>query len=275
MASQDGDMDNEGSSDSIESSQNLNETVAKIFKEIFDDNVQKFISDPLQDINENKFGNVWSNESEKHVKTMKHTRLFVSAVVKQFHARYGNVSKEIAERSACDEFQKFIIERLSGVDMHPNSFEETKEEFFRRILEIKEKFERKEEIETASKSDVDEVISKSDLMDPVHINHALLCCRVAYDCKDLENPQECLNTFYDKHWLSELVVSYQSPTVPRYVMARCGNVLYVAFRGLESTAATIATGCVKTNTSWKGSTNSRKCYGVNTNFKPVFVVSVM
>ena len=274
MASQDGDMDNEGSSDSIESSQNLNETVAKIFKEIFDDNIQKFISEPLQDINENKFGNVWSSEPEKHVKTMKHTRLFVSAVVKQFHARYGNVSKEIAERSACDEFQKFIIERLSGVDMHPNSFEETKEEFFRRILEIKEKFERKEEIETASKSDVDEVISKSDLMDPVHINHALLCCRVAYDCKDLENPQQCLNTFYDKHWLSELVVSYQSPTVPRYVMARCCNVLYVAFRGFESTVATIGTGCVKTNISWKGSTNLRKCYGINTNFKPVFVASM-
>ena len=72
-------MDSEGSSDSVESSQKLNETVAKIFKEIFDDNVQKFISDPLQDINENKFGNVWSNESEKHVKTMKHTRLLWSS----------------------------------------------------------------------------------------------------------------------------------------------------------------------------------------------------
>ena len=266
-------MDSEGSSDSVESSQKLNETVAKIFKEIFDDNVQS-LSEPLQDIKENKFGHVWSSETERHVKTMGHTRLFVSAVVKQFHARYGNVSKEIAERSACDEFQKFIRKRLSGVVDLPRSFEETKEDFCRKMSVIKEKFERKERMETASKSDVDEVILKSKLMDPVHINHALLCCRVAYDCKDLENPQQCLNTFYDKHWLSELVVSYQSPKVPRYVMARCCNVLYVAFRGFESTVATIGTGCVKTNISWKGSTNLRKCYGINTNFKPVFVASM-
>ena len=278
MASLERDNDSEDSSESVESTQEVGESV---YAKIFDDNIQPF-TEPLEFINENKFGGVWASETERHEKTIKYARQFVSAVVDQFHVHYERVSKEIltsGHTTYVDNFQNYILERLSNNikevgGMPNNSFHEMKKKLCESISKIKVK--RKEEKKTAPKSaDIDEVISKSDLMDPVHINHALLCCRVAYDCKDLENPQQCLNTFYDKHWLSELVVSYQSPTVPRYVMARCGNVLYVAFRGLESTAATIATGCVKTNTSWKGSTNSRKCYGVNTNFKPVFVVSVM
>ena len=261
MATQDKGIDSEESGDSVDSSQECDETVPKIFKEIFDSNITK-LSECLAIINKNTFGTVWSGEEERHVKTIKYSKEFVSGVLNAFRVHYESASKEILEGSTCDKFQNYILKRLSSAvektGMLEKSFYETKQEFIQKISVIKENFEKKEVKETAPKSDIDDVISNTDLMNPVHINHALLCCRVAYECKDLEKPEQCLRTFPDKHWLSELVVSYQSPAVPRYVMARCGNVLYVAFRGLDSEAKTIAAGSVMPHTNWRGQTNSSK-----------------
>ena len=255
------DNDCEDSSESVESTQEVGESV---YAKIFDDNIQPF-TEHLNFINENKFGDVWATETERHNKTIKHAKPFVSAVVDQFNVHYERVSKEILRgHTYVNEFQNYILERLSNNikevgGMHKNSLHEIKEKLCQSISKIK--FQRtEEEKETAPKSDIDEVILKSKLMDPVHINHALLCCRVAYECKDLEKPEQCLNSFPDKHWLSELVVSYQSLTVPRYVMARCGNVLYVAFRGLESELYTLFAGLFNPIINWKGQTNSSKCY---------------
>ena len=255
MASQEtGDDSNGDSVDSVTTDM----TVPFIFERIFDEYIKPF-KERLANIKENKFGDVWSGEREKHDKTMRHARNFISNVVDAFRTQYDSVNKEV-DGSACDKFQQYIHKKLNQLKdkygMLMNSLDEIKKDFDRRISVIKENFEKRETNVTTSKSDIYEAISNTELMDPVHINHALLCCRVAYECKDLEKPERYLNKFADKHWLSELVVSHENAAVPRYVMARSGNVLYVAFRGLGSAVCTTVQGSVRPKVTWMGQTNS-------------------
>ncbi len=54
------------------------------------------------------------------------------------------------------------------------------------------------------------MILNTDLLDPIHLHHALLCCQVAYDCKDPECSKDSLESLEKEHLLSELSVSYEN-----------------------------------------------------------------
>ena len=227
--------------------------VSETFQDIYDHSFGPF-KECLTFIRENKFGAVWSCERERHQKTMKRASEFVSDLVKGFRDKFDELSKLMGVcASPCDCFRKYICGKLSETcqnDMLETSFSKTKEYFDLKITEIEREFAK---LEVA---DFDKGISNTELDEPLHLHHALLCCRLAYDCKDPENPEQCLISYPKPHVLSPLVVSYENSKVPRYVMARYGDVLYVAFRGLDSTLYTIAAGLARPNETWKGKTNS-------------------
>ena len=211
--------------------------VKQIFEStcIFQDAMKGFLG-PLEFLKENQYGMVWTDENELHERTMGASKKFVNDVMEKFRSKHSEIAQQI-DGSACDVFETFFTEKLGESDygkdsLFKYSFQETKKEFSRRISKLKEKLEREEQKGPKTTSDIEEMISQTELFDPIHIHHALLCCRVACDCKDPEHPERSLEELGEKHLLGELIVSHENDEVPRYVMARCGNVLYVTFRGL-------------------------------------------
>ena len=231
-------MDQSESQDPDLTSDNMeiNETVREIFDSAFDAPMEEF-EKPLKVIKDNEFGLVWREENELNDKVMVCAKIFVQAVTTNISSKHGEASKHI-EGSTCDEFLRYIYEKLDnsllGQDPFQDSCNEIKRSFSNKISGLKRKLEAKDDDQTKNKSDLDVMISETELLSPIHFHHALLCCQVANDCKDPELSQHFLEELEKEHLFSELSVSYENEHVPKYVMARCGDVLYVSFKAVQS-----------------------------------------
>ena len=222
--------------DSVHDCVDLNPTVQKIFDGILDGPMEEF-KQPLEFIKENKFRAVWREDTERHEKVMSYAKTFLQAITTSFPSKYAEAAKHI-EGSTCDLFLQYVHDKLDesllGQDPFHDSCKKVHQSITRSLLRIKDKLEKKCDEQPEQKSDLEDMISKTDLLDPIHIHHALLCCQVASDCKYPEHKQKSLEKFEKEHLLSDLYVSYENEQVPKYVMARCGNVLYVCFKGVQS-----------------------------------------
>jgi hypothetical protein len=211
-------------------------TVREIFNGIFDGPMEQF-KKRLLVIRENQYGLVWDDENERHEKVMFHAKTFVKSVTACFPSKHAEAAKHI-EGSTCDLFLQYVHEKLDesllGQDPFEDSCKKIKDLITEKIEQIKGTLEAQQDEQPKQKSDVEIMISQTDLLDPIHIHHALLCCQVAYDCKDPEHSNKSLENLEKEHLLSDLSVSYENEHVPKYVMARCGDVLYVSFKGVQS-----------------------------------------
>ncbi|XP_028411558.1 uncharacterized protein LOC114534202 isoform X1 [Dendronephthya gigantea] len=226
--------------------------MAAIVRGIFDSIVNEPIKQlqmRLEFIKENRFGDVWRDDTERHEKVMSHARDFMQTISASFPCKHAEAAGHI-EKSICDLFLEYVYEVLHNSLLSENlfhdSYNETKELISRKIWKIKESLEAKHDERPDQKSELEMMISKTDLFDPIHIHHALLCCQIAYNCQNPEYIEKCLKNLEKEHLLSQLSVSYENEHVPKYVMARCGNVLYVSFKGMKSH---IISG---TNSSYRG-----------------------
>jgi hypothetical protein len=214
----------------------INATVREIFDGIFDGPMEEFKA-RLEFIKENKFDAVWREDIEKHEKVMSYAQNFLQAMIAGFSSKHWEAAERI-EGSACDLFLQYVHEKLKksllGEDLFEDSCNEIHHLITSRILRIKKNLETKHDEQPNIKTNLEVMISQTDLLDPIHIHHALLCCQVAYDRKDPEYSKNSLDNLEKEHLLSDLCVSYENEHVPKYVMARCGNVLYVCFKGVQS-----------------------------------------
>ena len=214
----------------------ISATVREIFDGIFDGPMEK-LKEPLEFIKENKFGHVWRDDAERHEKVMRDAKTFLQGVIGSFSSKHAEAAKHI-EGSTCDLFLQYVHEKLDESLLGQDSFEDSCKDVHHlitsRILRIKDKLEMKHDEQPNNKTDLEVMISQTDLLNPIHIHHALLCCQVAYDCKDPKDREKSLENLEKEHLLSDLCVSYENEEVPKYVMARCGDVLYVSFKGVQS-----------------------------------------
>lgn len=214
----------------------IDPTVREIFDGIFVEPMRQF-TERLEFIQENKFGAVWREENERNDKVMSFGKTFVQEVSTSLPSIHTEAAKHI-KGSTCDVFLSYVRERIYESPLDDEIFEDSCNEIkalmTRQILKIKEKLETKHDDQPQNKSDLDIMIQQTDLFDPIHIHHALLCCQIAYDCKDPEHIDVTLEKLDKEHLLSEIAVSYENENVPKYVMARCGDVLYVSFKGMQS-----------------------------------------
>ena len=214
----------------------LNETVQKIFDGILDGPMEEF-RQPLEFIKENKFGTVWRHDAERHEKVMSHAKTFLQAITTSFLTKHAEAAKHI-EGSTCDLFLQYVHDKLDesilGQDPFDDSCKNVHQSITRSILRIKDKLEKKHVEQTEHKSNIEDMIPDTELLIALDIHHALLCCQVANDCENPEHKQISLEKFEKAHLLSDLYVSYENEQVPKYVMARCENVLYVSFKGVQS-----------------------------------------
>jgi hypothetical protein len=210
--------------------------VREIFADIFNGPMGNF-KERLEFIKENKFGYVWGDDADRHEKVMRDANAFIQAISSSFSSKHPEAAKHV-EGSTCDLFLLYVYEKLDESLLGQHPFEDTckhiKELITSKILRIKGTLEALPDEEPKQKSDLEVMISETKLFDPIHIHHALLCCQVAYDCDNPEYSKNSLDKLEKEHLLSELSVSYENANVPKYVMARCGNVLYVSFKGVQS-----------------------------------------
>ncbi len=213
----------------------ISATVREIFDEIFDGPMEHF-RERLEFIKENKLGYVWGDDAERHEKVMRDANTFLQAISTNFSSKHADATKHI-EGSTCDLFLQYVYDKLDvsllGQDPFEDSCKYIKELITSKILRIKCTLEAQHDEQPKQKSDLEVMISQTDLLDPIHIHHALLCCQIAYECKDPEYSKHSLEKLEKEHLLSELSVSYENTNVPKYVMARCGDVLYVSFKGVQ------------------------------------------
>ena len=214
----------------------IDPTVREIFGGVFDGPMEQF-KERLANIKENKFGDVWRDDTERHDKVMRHAKTFLQALTASFPSKHAEAAKHI-EGSTCDLFLQYVHEKLDESLLGQAPFEDSrkdiKESLTSKISRIKDKLEAEQDEQPKQKSDLEVMILETDLLDPIHIHHALLCCQVASDCKDPENSKNFLENLEKEHLLSELSLSYENEHVPKYVMARCGDVLYVSFNRVQS-----------------------------------------
>ena len=228
-------------------------SVHNIFESVFEDAMSDF-KDPLDYLKENKYRFAWKNDRERHEKTMDHGRRFVADVIQGFRSKHGDVAVAV-EGSACEAFQKYFTEKMNAdatENMLEISLREINSEFNRKITMVKESLEKEKGKQPKPKSGIEEVISKTELLDTIHIHHALICCRIAHECEDPEHLEKSLEKLNEKHLLSAFSVSYENKNVPKYLMARCGDVLYVTFRGLHFSKIGFST------SDWRGQVCSGK-----------------
>ena len=213
----------------------IDAVVREIFNGIFDGPMEQF-KKPLQVIKENQCGLVWRDKNERNDKVMKHANVFIYVVTTSFTSKHAEAANHI-DGSTCDLFLKYVYEKLEcsllSQDLFENSYREIKDSIGQKISRIRDKLEAKHDEHHAKKSDLEVMISETKLQDPIHIHHALLCCQVARNCKNPENRKNFLDNLEKDHLLSEVFVSYENEYVPKYVMARCGDVLYVSFEGVQ------------------------------------------
>ena len=204
---------------------------------ILDEPMQR-LKEGLEFIKENKFGHVWGKNDDRRRKlVMGDVNNFLHTVTDSFFSKYAAADKDI-EGSTCDSFGQYLVENLkkSLLSQHPfqDSWEETQDLIGTKISQIKDKLKAQHDEQPRQQSDLDIMILDTKLFDPIHIYHALLCCQVVRDCEDPEYSKEFLANLEKEHLLTELSVSYENENVPKYVMARCGNVLYVCFQEVQS-----------------------------------------
>ena len=211
-------------------------TVREMFNSIFDGSMTQ-LEGPLESIKRNEYGLVWREETERNTKVMFHAKTFVQAITACFHGKHAEAAKHI-KGSTCDLFLQYIYDKLDesllGQEPFHDSCKETKKLITNKILRIKSELETKLDEQPENKSDLEVMISQTELLDPIHIRHALICCQVANDCDDPEHSKNFLDSLEKEHLLGGLSVSYENDKVPKYVMARCGDVLYVSFKGVQS-----------------------------------------
>ena len=214
----------------------IDATVREVFDGIFDRPMEQF-KRPLELIKENECGLVWREENERNGKVMFHAKTFIQALTDSFPSKHPEAAKHV-DGSTCDVFLQYVHEKLDesllGQDPFEDSCKDIKELITKKILRIKGALEAQKDEQPKNTSDLEVMILKTDLLDPIHIHHALLCCQIASDCKDPEYSENSLENLEKEHLLSELSVSYENEHVPKYVMARCGDVLYVSFKGVQS-----------------------------------------
>ena len=231
-------MDESESQDPDLTSGNLeiNETVRQIFDSAFDAPMEEF-DKALKIIKENALGLVWQEENELNDKVMRWAKTFIQAVTTNISCKHVEARKHI-EGSTCDEFRRYIYEKLDdsllGEDPFEYSCNEIKRSISNKISGLKRKLETKDDEQSKNISDLEVMISETELLFPIHFHHALLCCQVANDCENPEFSKHSLDKLEKEHLLSELSVSYENEHVPKYVMARCGDVLYVSFKAVQS-----------------------------------------
>ena len=214
----------------------IGDTVREIFDGIFDEPMKR-LKERLEFIKENRFGYVWEDDDDRRGKVMRDVHTFLHAVTDSFSSKHAEAAKHI-KGSACDSFLQFLHEKLneSLLSKHPfqDSWEETQDLIGTKISRIKDRLEPQQDEQPKQQSDLEVMISDTDLLNPIHIHHTLLCCQVVRDCEDPEYSKNSLANLEKEHLLTELSVSYENEDVPKYVMARCGNVLYVSFQGVQS-----------------------------------------
>ena len=211
------------------------DTARTIFDGILD-KPMKSLKEQLEFIKENKFGHVWEDDDDRHRKVMRDVNNFLHAVTDSFSSKHAEAAKHI-EGSTCDSFLQYLHEKLNesllGQHLFQDSWEETQDLIGTKMSRIKGRLEAQHDEQPKQQSDLEVMISDTDLLDPIHIHHSLLCCQVVRDCEDPEYGKDCLANLEKEHLLTELSVSYENEDVPKYVMARCGNVLYVSFHGVQ------------------------------------------
>ncbi|CAB4042407.1 Hypothetical predicted protein, partial [Paramuricea clavata] len=194
----------------------IDATVRDIFDGIFDAPMERF-KRPLKLIKENECGLVWGEENERHDKVMRHAKTFLQAVTASFPSKHAEAAKHI-EGSTCDLFLQYVHEKLDesllGQDPFEDSCKKIKELITSKIWGIKGTLEAPLDEQPKQKSDLEVMILKTNLLDPIHIHHALLCCQVAYDCENPEYSKNSLEKLDKEHLLSELSVSYENKNVP-------------------------------------------------------------
>ena len=207
-----------------------------IFDGIFHEPMQS-LKERLEFIKENRFGYVWEDDDDRRGKVMRDVNNFLHAVTESFSSKHAEAAKHI-KGSTCDSFLQYLHEKLneSLLSKHPfqDSWEETQDLIGTKISRIKGRLEAQHDEQPKQQSDLEVMISDTKLLDPIHIHHTLLCCQVVRDCEDPEYSKDCVANLEKEHLLTELSVSYENKYVPKYVMARCGNVLYVSFQGVQS-----------------------------------------
>ena len=207
-----------------------------IFDAILDEPM-KSLKERLEFIKENKFEHVWKDDHDRHGKVMRDVNNFLHAVTESFSSKYAEAAKHI-EGSTCDSFHQHLLEKLNesllSQNPYQDSWEETQDLIGNKISRIKDRLQAQHNEQPKQQSDLEVMISDTKLLDPIHIHHTLLCCQVVRDCADPEYSKDCVANLEKEHLLTELSVSYENENVPKYVMARCGNVLYVCFQEVQS-----------------------------------------
>ena len=213
----------------------INAMAREIFDDIIDRPMKEFL-EPLQMISENKYGLVWREDNERNDKVMHHARILIKTVISNISCKHAEAAKHI-EGSTCDLFVEYLYKKLDrsllGQNLFEDSCKEIKDLITSKILRIKDALEVQHDEQPRQKSDLEVMILQSDLLDAIHIHHALLCCQIAHDCDNPEQSDNSLKNLEKEHLLSELSVSYENEHVPKYVMARCGDVLYVCFKWVQ------------------------------------------
>ena len=229
--------DDEGTNSTLEYVE-ISDTVREIFDSIFDAPMDKFTK-PLKVIKDNQFGLLWREEDEREEKVRFSARAFLYDITTNLSSKHAEAAKHI-EGSTCDLFLQYANKKLDdsllGQEPFKNSCKEIKQLIKKKTSQIKAALEDHDD-QPVQKSNLDVMISETDLLDPIHIRHALLCCKAANEYKDSESWENSLKDLEEngeRHLLSDLCVSYESDKVPKYVMARCGNVLYVSFKGVQT-----------------------------------------
>ena len=217
----------------------ISETVRVIFVSIFDGPMDEFTK-PLKVIKENQFGLLWREENELEEKVRSVARAFLYDISFNLSSKHTEAAKHI-EGSTCDLFLQYahkkLDESLLGQEPFKNSCKEIKQLIKKKTSQIKATLEVNHDDQPVQKSNLDVMISKTDLLDPIHMRHALLCCRAANECEDPESWESSLKDLEEdgeEHLLTSFSVTYENEHVPKYVMARCGDVLYVSFKEVQS-----------------------------------------
>ena len=217
----------------------INDTVREIFDGIFDGPMDEF-KKPLKVIKDNHFGLVWRDENERDEKVRSVARAFLYDLTTNLGSKHADAAKHI-EGSTCELFLQYahkkLDESLLGQEPFENSCTEIKQQIKKKTSQIKATLEISHDDQPVQKSNLDLMISETDLLDPIHMRHALLCCKAANECKDSESWENSLKDLEENgetHLLSDLCVSYENEQVPKYVMARCGDVLHVSFKGVQT-----------------------------------------
>ena len=219
----------------VEPTLKINDTAREMFDDIYDGPMEQFI-EPLQIISENKHELVWGDEHERNDKVMRHARTFIKAVINNVSCKHAEAAKHI-EGSTCDLFLEYLYEKLDksllSEDQFEDCYKEMKDLITSRILRVKDALEVQHDEQPKQKSDLEVMVLQTDLFESIHIHHALLCCQIANDCDDPEQSDNFLENLEKEHLLSDVSVSYDNEHVPKYVMARCGDVLYVCFKWVQ------------------------------------------